>query len=131
MLSCPREESEHQISLTICQRHPRSHECGKEVPSYEPVRKKGRETWPPASGAFLSAPSSYALGLPESFQHLALFTQPHLGQRNLDYGLFPTRRKILKGGQRERNTRFFWGAVGCLTGQAAENLPEADEPLAI
>lgn len=139
MLSCPQEESEHQISLAICQRHPRSHARGKEVPCYIPVRKTGRETWPPASGTLLSAPSSYALGpssyalgLPESFQHLlAMFIQPRLGQWKLDCGLFPTRRNILRGGQGEQDTRFYWGVGVRLTGQAAENLTKADEPLAL
>lgn len=120
VLSCPREESEHQISGTVCQRYPRLPECRQEMPFYVPVRKKGRGLWPQASAAS-PPPPTRALGLPGSFQHpLSVFTHSYLSSRTWPGGCFPQEGTHCRDASGEQNTRFFWGEEGrWLTGQAA------------
>lgn len=81
VLSCPREESEHQISSTVYQRYARPTDCRQEMPFYTPVRKKGRGRGRSASTTFPGPTLSWALSLPKSFQHpLSIFSHVHLGQ---------------------------------------------------
>lgn len=49
-LSCPWEESGHQISGAVCQRYPRTQEYLQELPSYTPVRKQGKRNMAPGQG---------------------------------------------------------------------------------
>lgn len=84
LFSCPQEESEHQISSTVCQRYARPTGCQQEMPFYTPARKKGRGRWRRASATFPGPTSSWALSLPKSFQHpLSIFSHAHLGQPGL------------------------------------------------
>lgn len=131
VLSCPRKSLSIKFPALSARDIPGLVNAGRDASLYT-CQEERKETSPPPQLPSSPTPSPHPRGPPGTFRHsLSLFIKPHLGQQNLDCGLFPTRRTSLRGGHGEQNTRFFRGAGRWLTGQAPENPTETKEPHAI